>query len=978
MSTAATDASADPVTAHTALVHHLGGEACVVPVPAESDGPLTEVGTLAGLPVWSLGGTARDLSTVARRLARRGRIGVLLADDPAHHRRLVAVTVDPVRTATFPLAVPDALPLLRLAAAARRPAATLLEQALAFADAVDLDAAGRRTFRLLHQLIANAVDTLPTRVSADERRAWALIQLTRLLFLRFVESEGWLDGNRRFLAEQLDRCLRARRDPTRHLLHPLFFGTLNRAWIERSRFARAFGAVPFLNGGLFEPHPVERHHKFHLPAAFWIEAFTALVDRVDVTLDAADRAGRVTPELLGRVFEGVMDPDERHDGGTFFTPPALVDEVLRHTLAAHLALRTGRRESDIHDTLDAPDRQLQRLLLDITVLDPAAGSGAFLVGALGLLHGPGPRRPARVRHLVQRRLFGVDRHPGAVRLAELRLWLEVLRAWRGSDAGALPPLPNLDVTIRAGDALLDPVGETSLAVKAARRIGVPQRDVAGSRGAAKRSALASARAAEREVMVAILVEREHAVERRIALELERARQPRLFGGRPPLDAAARRRLREWRADRRDLRRQRRLVLRDASAEPFALGVAFAATMARRGGFDLVVGNPPWVRAERIAPAVRQQLGARYRWWRGGSGRGWRHLPDLSVAFVERGCRLLAPGGTLALLVPAKLATAGYASACRAGLAAQTTVHVVADLADDPLASFDATAYPLVLIASRTAPPAEHEVRLALPSNAPRQPQHAWRRATRWTLAAPAEQQLVARLREAYPTLAEAVTLQLGVKTGANSVFVDPPMSLEPWCRPAVRGRDVKPFRATPGARLLWPADARGNPLATLPRFVAEYLAQHDAALRRRADYHGGPLWQLFRTHAATAPFRVVWRDLARELTAAVLDDPDAVPLNSCYVAAMPSADRALALAAWLNCRWIRRIARLAAEPAQGGCARFGARATGSVPLPAGVLADRMLIELAREGARRDVQQELDERTAELLGLDAVDCELLER
>ncbi len=235
---------------------------------------------------------------------------------------------------------------------------------------------------------------------------------------------------------------------------------------------------------------------------------------------------------------------------------------------------------------------------------------------------------------------------------------------------------------------------------------------------------------------------------------------------------------------------------------------------------------------------------------------------------------------------------------------------------------------------------------------------------------------MARLREAHPTLAEAVVLQLGVKTGANSVFVDPPMSLEPWCRPAVSGRDVKPFRATPGARLLWPADARGNPLATLPRFVAEYLAQHDVALRRRADYHGGPHWQLFRTHAATAPHRVVWRDLARELTAAVLDDPDAVPLNSCYVAAMPSAEQALALAAWLNCRWIRRIAKLAAEPAQGGCARFGARATGAVPLPAGVLSDARLTGCAAEGATRDVQEAIDLRAAELLGLDRDDRHLL--
>ena len=62
-----------------------------------------------------------------------------------------------------------------------------------------------------------------------------------------------------------------------------------------------------------------------------------LVDRVDVTLDAGAEDGRVTPELLGRVFEGVMHPAERKQQGAFFTPPALVDGMLREALACHLA-----------------------------------------------------------------------------------------------------------------------------------------------------------------------------------------------------------------------------------------------------------------------------------------------------------------------------------------------------------------------------------------------------------------------------------------------------------------------------------------------------------------------------------------------------------------------------------------------------------------------------------------------------------------
>ena len=169
-----------------------------------------------------------------------------------------------------------------------------------------------------------------------------------------------------------------------------------------------------------------------------------------------------------------------------------------------------------------------------------------------------------------------------------------------------------------------------------------------------------------------------------------------------LDADSRREVRALRRDRLEIRRERRRLARDAAAAPFALETAFAATLARRGGFDLVVGNPPWVRAERLPEVTRRMLAARYRWWRTAGSRGWQHLPDLAVAFAERGFELLAPGGTLAILVPAKLATAGYATACRAALASRATIHRVADLANDPRAGFEATTYPLALIASRRA------------------------------------------------------------------------------------------------------------------------------------------------------------------------------------------------------------------------------------------------------------------------------------
>ena len=103
------------------------------------------------------------------------------------------------------------------------------------------------------------------------------------------------------------------------------------------------------------------------------------------------------------------------------------------------------------------------LLDDLTLLDPAAGSGAFLLGALERLSALAGRLPEPTpttcrRRILQRNLFGVDRSAAAVRLTELRLWLAVIAEDREYRPERVEPLPNLDCLIRQGDSLFEPVG----------------------------------------------------------------------------------------------------------------------------------------------------------------------------------------------------------------------------------------------------------------------------------------------------------------------------------------------------------------------------------------------------------------------------------------------------------------------------------------------------------------------------------------
>jgi hypothetical protein len=133
---------------------------------------------------------------------------------------------------------------------------------------------------------------------------------------------------------------------------------------------------------------------------------------------------------------------------------------------------------------------------------------------------------------------------------------------------------------------------------------------------------------------------------------------------------------------------------------------------------------------------------------------------------------------------------------------------------------------------------------------------------------------------------------------------------------------------------------------------------------------------LYRVPAATAHHRVVWADVARMLTAAALtgdQDDDLIPLNTCYVALAASNAEANRIAAWLNCTWIRIVARMGAVPAAGGFARFAGNTIERLPLPASVLGDERLEHLAIAGRGGvQVHDELDDLAADHLGLSAAD------
>jgi len=921
---------------------------------------------------------SRAAPRIARRLTERGRICAVLALDARDRRLAVSVGFGTAPVLDVDLASPTRLATSCLTRIGGAQEGGALAMSARIAEALSGAGVGARFFATFQATLDRFIAALPPAVPGRHRHELALLQLTRVLFLYFVQAKGWLDGSARFLRDRVDDCLFRRRRIHADFLLPLFFGTLNLPVPARGRTARAFGRIPFLNGGLFEPHRLERAHRAHLPDTLWRDAFDSLFERFHFTAVEGD-AGGIAPDMLGRVFEGVMEPRARKASGTYYTPRSMVRDLVDAALAGCVAARIGVTEDVAHTRLEAGDPAALASVARLTILDPAVGSGAFLLGALERLGSLGAGSPRRI---VGRHLFGVDINPSAVRLCELRLWLAVIAAEPDGDPGQVEPLPNLDAFVRQGDSLSDPLRlmlrhpvrgtTTGPALAAARQAATT------ASGASKRRALRQLHRLEADTAAERLAAAIAQHERRVAELAAPEPAPDFF---PQRHAPGPRRERALAAARRELstlKEIHRRLVEDGVTPAFDFDTQFADVM-QRGGFDIVIGNPPWVRAESLSAPVRSQLGERFRWWRQGGARGFGHQPDLSVAFLERGWEVTARGGVLAMLVPAKVATAGYGTVARADLAARGCVLAVAEPRASRGERFDATVYPLAIVARASPPPPGHRARatldpcamatVALPSDG-----------SPWLIRGPALDGMLANLAR-HPRLRDSLHVHLGVKTGANHVYLDPPAEVEPaLVRPALRGRDLRAFHASPSATLLWTHDLRGAPLPALPPGAARHLARHADALAARADGRGLPPWSLFRATAGVMGPKVVWADLASRLEAVALTGEVAagwVPLNSCYVIRCRVEAEALALAAWLNSSVARTAARAAADVASGGYSRFNARAVGLVPLPPPVLRDHRLAAIGRRGANgEDVQTELDSYACDSLGLEPGDRRLL--
>jgi len=879
------------------------------------------------------------------------------------------------------------------------------------------EALTRRFYRALEMRVESLATTLG-RGDAAERRELALLYASRLLFLCFLEAKGWLDSDRGFLARAFDSCMETGGHFHRRVLLPLFFGTLNTRYTRRAPAARALGRIPFLNGGLFARTPNERALRGVLfPDEEMGELFSQVFARYRFTAreESTDWIeSAVDPEMLGKAFESLMASTDRKGSGSFYTPHSLVARVAEAALgrALHVSPETCHADSVV-ELSEITRRALRARLEELTILDPACGSGAFLVYALervaDLRRAAGDMRAVIEirRDVLMRSIFGVDKNPTAVWLCELRLWLSVLIESEVENPLDVRPLPNLDRNVRVGDSLAaDAVldGVTGFA------------DVSGLRHVRERYARASGR------RKASLVRQLGREERRIALErvehelvsvsalrrdlLGAMRGRDLFGDRGTPLADARVHAATLRRRAAALRFERRR-LTAGGALPFSFVVHFADVMAH-GGFDVILGNPPWVRLHRIPPSERESLRARFRVFRAGAwesgaaraqaGRGFAAQVDLAALFVERAVRLLRPGAVLSLLVPMKLWQSLAGGGVRRLLIEETRIMELEDFADAP-STFDAAVYPSLIVAERwSGTPDDMPGEIIAASRPSGSLPLRWRLPRRtlsfddspgspWLVLPPEVRSAFDRLCAAGVPLCESAIGRphLGVKSGFNLAFIVRPTSgvddgmvgvtaangrtgmIEATLlRPVVRGESIRPWRTPePGDSIVWTHAPNGHALDRLPPLAARWLSPWRRQLVSRADARHARWWSLFRVDAARQDRpRVIWADLGRSPRATMLDTGDpCVPINSCYVAVCPDETDALALTALLNSVVAEAWLAALAEPARGGYRRFLGWTMSLFPLPADWARARDTLAPLAAAAMRSVEDPLALRVA---------------
>lgn len=477
----------------------------------------------------------------------------------------------------------------------------------------------------------------------------------RIVFLYFLQRKGWLAGNRQYmhnlfyLSELQDNFLDG-------VLEPLFFGVLNTRPEHRSADVASLpesDKIPYLNGGLFQQDEIDERTCI-IPSDYFKRLFD-FFDQYNFTIDENDPEDAevgIDPEMLGRIFENLLEDNK--DKGAFYTPKEIVEYMCRESIIAYLLNGIPKRSheliSNFVETLDADllnDEQrkyLAKKLVDVKICDPAIGSGAFPMGIVNILSkiylalGLVRDRSKMKRHIMEQNIYGVDIEKGAVDIARLRFWLAMV-----VDAKEPEPLPNLHFKIMQGNSLLESYNGKDLSRLTKVNIGGP-----GSLGLQNEDA---------ELLISSLAnyysESDHGKRAKIFNDILNNVRRQIF----ELTQSE-----EFMKDVDDL----------SANDKFFLWHTWFADVFANGGFDIIIGNPPYLKEGRANKAIFEAVK---------DSPYYQGKMDIWYMFACRGIDMLKPDGSLCFIATNNWVTSSGAKKLRQKINTDAQIIQLCDFKD---------------------------------------------------------------------------------------------------------------------------------------------------------------------------------------------------------------------------------------------------------------------------------------------------------
>ncbi|MFP5437258.1 MAG: Eco57I restriction-modification methylase domain-containing protein [Bacteroidia bacterium] len=518
----------------------------------------------------------------------------------------------------------------------------------------------------------------------DEKQSRDFVKrmMGRIVFLYFIQKKGWLavgqgkkwgEGNQNYLYD-LFKNSKLKNDFYARELVPLFFNRLNNEDSENPAREERF---PYLNGGLFDDAQDRKYNKLYLPEDIFTRMFNTF-NNYNFTIyeDAPDEhTVAVDPEMLGHIFENLLEDNK--DKGAFYTPKEIVHYMCKESLKTYLFAQDEKLfASDLAKQAIANIVQQQELSEDekqfaeknaykiidaleqVKICDPAIGSGAFPMGLLQEIFytqiylqelkgfKKGVTDADIKKHIIEESIYGVDIDAGAVDIARLRFWLSLV-----VDEQEPQPLPNLDFKIVCANTLI-PLGKL--------------------------------KGLDMEAKASLAVK-----------ELEKIRHA-FFNVSSESKLNLERQFKKIQTDLQDLRElatteNYEFYTKLGEFNPFDFEASPCSwfdpwwMFGEKDGFDIVIGNPPYLRIQGIRDSNPKLADALTKVYRAASGSF-----DLYVVFVERALEIVKVNGVVNFIMPTKWTNAAFGKGLRQILSEKNAANKIINFGAYQV--FDASTY----------------------------------------------------------------------------------------------------------------------------------------------------------------------------------------------------------------------------------------------------------------------------------------------